>query len=317
MSAVLRVSAIAYASDLPKNTLEKGTLRLPLLPSMKDLLYSGHTTSEPECPDACECVLRKPSFPPIRDSTDPATLAGNGVDRMDGYLFKRKRSHSNETGSLRVSSGRETTSSRGGESMTEPCQRSVSVKEVSCLDHCAIVDAQDYERNQRREPGTMELQYTKPFLVCKDIPRERSGTVHKVTRDDRRCDQIQAKNRRSFAGRTRTGCRTCRKRRKKCDEAKPKCRNCLRGNFECAGYIEDISSSKKNASLAAPALSPQRQMSTAEATACFGGSPVLDVIPKLLYESGQMIHVETTASSRIIKSRDKPVRIAEPGLRIS
>lgn len=307
---------MAHAPDLPKNPLEKGTIRLPLLPSMRKHPHSEHTTSEPERPDAWECILRKPSSPPSKDSTDPATPAGNGID---GNLFKRKRSHSNETGYLRASLGKRTmlarpfltTLSPGRVPTIEPCRRSVSVKEVSGLDHCANVDGQDHERNQGRELGTLELQYTNLPSVCKDNPRERSGTVPKVTRDDQCCDQIQAKKRRSFASRTRTGCRTCRKRKKKCDEAKPKCRNCLRGNFECAGYIEDIPSSKGNASLAAPALSPQRQTCTTEVSACFGGSLAHKIIPKPWYEPSQMSHVETTASSRIITSRDNPVRVIE------
>lgn len=29
---------------------------------------------------------------------------------------------------------------------------------------------------------------------------------------------------------------TCRERKKKCDELKPVCRNCTRGNFRCKGY---------------------------------------------------------------------------------
>jgi len=36
--------------------------------------------------------------------------------------------------------------------------------------------------------------------------------------------------------RVRTGCATCRKRRVKCDEAKPVCVRCKAGNFVCAGY---------------------------------------------------------------------------------
>lgn len=31
---------------------------------------------------------------------------------------------------------------------------------------------------------------------------------------------------------------TCRKRKKKCDEAKPKCQNCQRGGFDCKGYSQ-------------------------------------------------------------------------------
>jgi len=36
--------------------------------------------------------------------------------------------------------------------------------------------------------------------------------------------------------RVRTGCVTCRKRRVKCDEAKPSCNRCRTANFVCEGY---------------------------------------------------------------------------------
>ncbi|KAI8714925.1 Fungal-trans domain-containing protein [Fusarium sp. LHS14.1] len=38
---------------------------------------------------------------------------------------------------------------------------------------------------------------------------------------------------RSFIHRTRTGCRTCRHRKVKCDETKPRCTQCLKGNRTC------------------------------------------------------------------------------------
>ncbi|KAH6652814.1 nodulation protein L [Truncatella angustata] len=44
------------------------------------------------------------------------------------------------------------------------------------------------------------------------------------------------KRKRNFSNRTKTGCLTCRKRKKKCDELKPECNNCLRGGFICQGY---------------------------------------------------------------------------------
>lgn len=40
----------------------------------------------------------------------------------------------------------------------------------------------------------------------------------------------------NFSNRTKTGCQTCRKRKKKCDEGKPECKNCQRGGFVCEGY---------------------------------------------------------------------------------
>lgn len=62
------------------------------------------------------------------------------------------------------------------------------------------------------------------------------------------------KRKRNFSNRTKTGCLTCRRRKKKCDEQKPECKsdrlepflellliasiggNCIRGSFVCAGY---------------------------------------------------------------------------------
>ncbi|ROT38355.1 hypothetical protein SODALDRAFT_277974 [Sodiomyces alkalinus F11] len=39
-------------------------------------------------------------------------------------------------------------------------------------------------------------------------------------------------------GRSKTGCITCRKRKKKCDEAKPRCMNCEKNAVLCEGYHE-------------------------------------------------------------------------------
>ncbi|KIV78505.1 hypothetical protein PV11_10215 [Exophiala sideris] len=47
---------------------------------------------------------------------------------------------------------------------------------------------------------------------------------------------IGPKRKRVFSNRTKTGCITCRNRKKKCDERKPFCLNCIKGGFECKGY---------------------------------------------------------------------------------
>ncbi|KAF2279458.1 uncharacterized protein EI97DRAFT_448208 [Westerdykella ornata] len=44
------------------------------------------------------------------------------------------------------------------------------------------------------------------------------------------------RNKKEVKRRTKTGCLTCRKRRIKCDEAHPVCRNCQKSKRECAGY---------------------------------------------------------------------------------
>lgn len=46
---------------------------------------------------------------------------------------------------------------------------------------------------------------------------------------------------RVFSNRTKTGCITCRRRKKKCDEDKPECNNCRRGGFVCEGYSGKVS----------------------------------------------------------------------------
>lgn len=86
---------------------------------------------------------------------------------------------------------------------------------------------------------------------------DRSMGYGSYTPEQRRDGVIQSdakKRKRNFSNRTKTGCLTCRKRKKKCDECKPECKcdpcqdlrdsdaefftgtNCLRGGFVCAGY---------------------------------------------------------------------------------
>lgn len=44
------------------------------------------------------------------------------------------------------------------------------------------------------------------------------------------------RRKRDFCNRTKTGCLTCRQRKKKCDEAKPECNNCISRGLYCMGY---------------------------------------------------------------------------------
>ncbi|KAI9817649.1 MAG: Maltose acetyltransferase, partial [Phylliscum demangeonii] len=50
----------------------------------------------------------------------------------------------------------------------------------------------------------------------------------------------QRRRKRVFSNRTKTGCLTCRRRKKKCDEVKPECQNCERGGFVCEGYVSKV-----------------------------------------------------------------------------
>ena len=44
------------------------------------------------------------------------------------------------------------------------------------------------------------------------------------------------KRKRNYSNRTKTGCLTCRSRKKRCDELRPECRNCIRSQQPCRGY---------------------------------------------------------------------------------
>lgn len=90
-----------------------------------------------------------------------------------------------------------------------------------------------------------------------DMSMSYSGQYTPEQRRDGVVQSDPKKRKRNFSNRTKTGCLTCRKRKKKCDEAKPECKcdlflfiepyierstesrvgsNCLRGGFVCAGY---------------------------------------------------------------------------------
>lgn len=84
---------------------------------------------------------------------------------------------------------------------------------------------------------------------------DRSANPYGPYRNDGREMSAQSdpkKRKRNFSNRTKTGCMTCRRRKKKCDETRPECKslgeshshhtnvylgnNCLRGGFVCSGY---------------------------------------------------------------------------------
>ncbi|KAF8460993.1 fungal-specific transcription factor domain-containing protein [Kalaharituber pfeilii] len=44
----------------------------------------------------------------------------------------------------------------------------------------------------------------------------------------------------SKGARSKTGCLTCRRRKKKCDETKPECNNCVKNSLFCEGYPEKV-----------------------------------------------------------------------------
>jgi hypothetical protein len=95
----------------------------------------------------------------------------------------------------------------------------------------------------KTEPADSELgdDQDEDAINIKTEPGEGSSSVTTVT--GRRPRGRPRKSRpesltspKSAKGRTKTGCFTCRKRKKKCDERKPACKNCEQNNVVCEGY---------------------------------------------------------------------------------
>jgi hypothetical protein len=105
---------------------------------------------------------------------------------------------------------------------------------------------------------------------------------------------------------TRTGCGTCRKRKKKCDEAKPNCNNCLRGNYECAGYAKQILLSSKSVTRAAPQLQSHGQTFNRDTTSHLVKCLVCNVIHIPHCGPSQKPYGVLNASSGLGTSRDRP-----------
>jgi hypothetical protein len=256
MSAVLRISAIVHNSDLQRNILENDDALAFTVINGGTSSLRPHIVTAPECVEAMEHAPQEPSVRQISDSVDPTAPARYGTDRL---ISNGERSRSNEAGNLRRASGKVAgpffkTPFVKRKPNFEPCQRSVPARETSCLEHRVNVDIRDHERNQRHEPGTLNVPYTDGPFVTTDAPSARKENASDDPRVDPHCDQIRARKTRHFSNRTKTGCGTCRRRKKKCDEAKPKCKNCLRGNFECTGYTKPYPWSKNNAAQAPLAL---------------------------------------------------------------
>jgi acetyltransferase-like isoleucine patch superfamily enzyme len=93
-----------------------------------------------------------------------------------------------------------------------------------------------------------------------------SKSVERATRTEpTRADvQEEAKNGRRPMTRTRTGCGTCRKRKKKCDEAKPGCENCARSGLCCGSYGNTKLLPKIRVVKPLPLLQAQEQVPTAK-----------------------------------------------------
>ncbi|KAF2479885.1 hypothetical protein BDY17DRAFT_28021 [Neohortaea acidophila] len=94
---------------------------------------------------------------------------------------------------------------------------------------------------QQQSQQTQDVRRSSPTTPrAPSIPGERDDRTSVPAQSDdtpNSGDYMDPKRRkRNFSNRTKTGCHTCRRRKKKCDERKPTCINCERGAYACEGY---------------------------------------------------------------------------------
>lgn len=153
--------------------------------------------------------------------------------------------------------------------------------------------------------STLGLSHNNVPPVHKSDPRTNDRSASHDIGADPHSGQKKGGRKRQFVNRTKTGCGTCRRRKKKCDEAKPHCNNCLRGNFECAGYAENPCA-KINVAKVLPPLPSQQRMSFAETRAHMVACTVCRIAHHPHCGPSQQPCVEPNAFSKIKTSRDMP-----------
>ncbi|KAH8755824.1 bacterial transferase hexapeptide [Diaporthe sp. PMI_573] len=147
--------------------------------------------------------------------------------------------------------------------------------------------------------------------------QRRNGVVHSDPK----------KRKRNFNNRTKTGCLTCRKRKKKCDEARPECSNCLRGGFVCAGYplqretcpkpenkVQTIHIESKDPNyvppgaygMPQPAMFP-RQQGNRESLPSYRGQPLLIEPPqgRLVFTDDDRLTASTLPTDSVMNPNEK------------
>ncbi|RAL13604.1 acetyltransferase [Aspergillus homomorphus CBS 101889] len=114
------------------------------------------------------------------------------------------------------------------------------VKQAQRAQHLDATDAQLAEALQR-EANDLDMSpkgwSTNSRPPESSVQNEQSVLMPSLSQErPHTAVQVAPKRKRVFSNRTKTGCMTCRRRKKKCDEQHPACNNCIRGGFLCEGY---------------------------------------------------------------------------------
>ncbi|KAL8731265.1 MAG: hypothetical protein Q9166_003489 [cf. Caloplaca sp. 2 TL-2023] len=99
-----------------------------------------------------------------------------------------------------------------------------------------MAEALQRENNSYDPMPMHESQFGSPDDDDEHQHAQHYGDYGGTPRTQAQRDLDRTRRKRVFSNRTKTGCMTCRRRKKKCDELHPECNNCLRGGFVCEGY---------------------------------------------------------------------------------
>ncbi|KAH8727325.1 hypothetical protein GQ44DRAFT_102258 [Phaeosphaeriaceae sp. PMI808] len=182
----------------------------------------------------------------------------------------------------------------------------------------------DIQRPQHRDPRPMEPFQNKitpvPELHALMSSMSERGIAERASAIEPTRASVQVelkKSKRRFVNWTRTGCITCRGRKKECDEAKPECNNCKHSGFVCEGYANKVPWPENRLTKPLPSLQAQKRTpsSTLQLYSRFQGSDLAHILncePRL--GSGQSTHQDSHASIGSIGGCDRPIAVEEQKL---
>ncbi|KAF1834955.1 hypothetical protein BDW02DRAFT_579146 [Decorospora gaudefroyi] len=259
MSAVLHMPAFNAAPHGPAFTSVNGRSSLSPTDDQKPSVAAKSSTWSP--------VSRGPENSYHSPSSDTSASTVTSGDGSPASPNKRRRSVSEENDHPQCSSDGASAELRvlprpfQPMSMEAPLQRSLPplVSERRWATEPRELPHNGFQNFQPREPRPSELVHDARSSAthARESPEMEDSNATEVTRAG---VQVELKKRkRQFANRTKTGCGTCRRRKKKCDEAKPECNNCTRGGFICEGYANKIPWPKNGATKLQAPLHPKER----------------------------------------------------------
>ncbi|KAJ5951451.1 uncharacterized protein N7479_009864 [Penicillium vulpinum] len=171
-------------------------------------------TPNPEAVNASRSPNRPESNQPNPNGSIPGSVSE--MDRGNHSATPSHRSDGNDAGQTSANSPWSEYDSQ----LITQAQRAqqIDASDAHLADALQRETGQERSVTNRSTPGTQ--QPSSPSFAP-----DRNGAM-----------QVAPKRKRVFSNRTKTGCMTCRRRKKKCDEQHPACNNCLRGGFLCEGY---------------------------------------------------------------------------------